>query len=117
MWKGLVDILVHSLAGFKHALPADLKYLECLSCYTVHAENKVDRQRAASEDRELEVVVEEAAKKNQKSGSEAITLSRKSPTTCVQQLVLHNTFATHVWPNACCIVKWHVSLKTQMMYV
>ncbi len=32
--KSLEDILVHSLAGwFEHALPADVKYLGCFSCY------------------------------------------------------------------------------------
>lgn len=32
--KSLEGMLVHSLTGwFQHALPADLKYLKCLSCY------------------------------------------------------------------------------------
>lgn len=50
--KSLEDILVHSLAGqFKHALAADLKYLECLSCYRQRVlTTKVDGQRADTED-------------------------------------------------------------------
>lgn len=35
--KSLEDTLVHLLAGqFRHALAADVKYLECLSCYRQH---------------------------------------------------------------------------------
>lgn len=50
--KSLEDILVHLLAGrLKHALPADLKYLKCFSCYRQRVlTTNLDKQRATTED-------------------------------------------------------------------
>lgn len=50
--KSLEDTLVHLLARwFKHALSADLKYLECLRCYRQRVlTTKLDKQSATTED-------------------------------------------------------------------
>lgn len=50
--KSLEDMLVHKLAGpFEHALPADLKYLKCLSCCRQPVlTTQLDKQSATTED-------------------------------------------------------------------
>lgn len=96
--KSLEDILVHSLAGrFKHALPADLKYLECLSCNKHLVLTATLKQSVATEDMNLAHLLSKLLLRYRKSGREASTeilssmntLSRK----CVQQQVLSNLFA------------------------
>lgn len=48
--KSLEDILAHPLAGqFKHALPADLKYLGCLSRQLSSKQSCTGRSAAAED--------------------------------------------------------------------
>lgn len=83
--KSLEDILVHKLAGpFEHALPADVKYLKCLSCCGQPVlTTQLDKQSATTEDMNLlyertSVQIEEdQAGKQAETLSPMITLSRK----------------------------------------
>lgn len=93
--KSLEDILVHSLAGwFKHAPPADVKYLGCFTCYKAACpHNNTDTECGHCGHGLFELT----SGQNRKSGGEASgeiqipikPLSRKCATASVAQFYSH----------------------------